>query len=34
MYLSKQRKWLGFGKWTKIFVQKPFFPGKILQKNP
>jgi hypothetical protein len=34
MKISKQRKRLGFGKWTKIFVQNPFFPRKILQKSP
>ena len=31
---SKQRKCLGFSKWTKINVQKSFSVGKNLQKNP
>jgi hypothetical protein len=31
---SKQRKWLGFPKWTFIFVQNRIFPKKILQKKP
>jgi len=33
MYLSKQRKWLGFEKWTFIFCPKTIFPEKNLAKK-